>query len=342
MKHHKYIQYLILYLGAVFALALGACACGPPPPSSFPSATSSGDGGDSGGNAAGGGNGQIEAGTLTAGSFDDNLNIDAFKTFLADTRQSFHTLPSFEVSGPISKPKQSAPLKKLDLAFVIDTTGSMGDELAYIQRETQSIVDEIRKSHGSLSMRFALILYRDNGEAYVTQRLPFTDSLDAFQANLKTQRAAGGGDYPEAMHKALADAAALEWRGADTAKAMFLLADAPPHSQDFEASVEAMKQLADKGVRLFPVAASGVMEEAEYIMRIGAYLSRGKYLFLTDDSGVGNPHQEPKIPCYDVEKLNKLMVRMINDTITGQTTWPSSGEIIRSVGTHSAGVCKTP
>ena len=30
----------------------------------------------------------------------------------------------------------------------------------------------------------------------------------------------------------------------------------------------------------------------------------GRYLFLTDDSGIGNDHEEPRVPCYRVERLD--------------------------------------
>jgi hypothetical protein len=37
----------------------------------------------------------------------------------------------------------------------------------------------------------------------------------------------------------------------------------------------------------------------------------GKYVFLTDDSGVGDSHEEPDISGYTIERLNDLMVREI-------------------------------
>ena len=43
--------------------------------------------------------------------------------------------------------------------------------------------------------------------------------------------------------------------------------------------------------------------------------SGGTYVFLTDHSGVGNPHLEPTIGPYDVEKLNSLLVRLIDNYV---------------------------
>lgn len=42
-------------------------------------------------------------------------------------------------------------------------------------------------------------------------------------------------------------------------------------------------------------------------MRAMAVATGGKYIFLTDDSGIGNPHLTPETP-FEVEPLNDLMV----------------------------------
>ena len=44
----------------------------------------------------------------------------------------------------------------------------------------------------------------------------------------------------------------------------------------------------------------------------------GQYLFLTDHSGVGNPHAEPHVPDYQVERLDRLMIRMIASELSGK------------------------
>jgi hypothetical protein len=48
-------------------------------------------------------------------------------------------------------------------------------------------------------------------------------------------------------------------------------------------------------------------------MRFFAIATNGTYVFVTDHSGVGNPHLEPSVGEYTVEKLNDLMVRLINE-----------------------------
>ena len=63
-----------------------------------------------------------------------------------------------------------------------------------------------------------------------------------------------------------------------------------------------------------------------------ALLTGSKFLFLSYDSGVGNSHAEPSIPCYQVERLNNLMVRMFSSELTGQHIQALPGDIIRTVG----------
>jgi hypothetical protein len=239
------------------------------------------------------------------------------------------TLPS----EPSVRPGQ------LDLAFVIDATGSMSDELEYIKTEVDGIVARVSNEFPEVDMRFALIVYRDDGDIYVTRGFDFTDSLETFQESLAAQRARGGGDYPEAMHLALEEAERLAWRERDTARVLFLIADAPPHEPFARQTMNAVGALRSSGVAIYPVAASGVALEAELIMRTAAMLTLSQYLFLTDDSGVGNPHAEPHIPCYHVEHLDRLMIRMIESELAGEAVYPEPHEVIRTVGNPVDGVC---
>jgi hypothetical protein len=78
-----------------------------------------------------------------------------------------------------------------------------------------------------------------------------------------------------------------------------------------------------------------VADEAEYLMRLTAALTQARYLFLTDDSGIGNSHAEPHIPCYSVQKLDDLLRRMVLFELTGESAAPRN--VIRTVGEPSSG-----
>ena len=240
------------------------------------------------------------------------------------------TLPNVQADTPA----------QLDLAFVVDATGSMADGLEYLKVEMNGIVSSVAQRFPDVDQRYALIVYRDEGDDYVVRTFDFTDSLGEFQQDLSAQSADGGGDYPEAIHEALESAGELSWRSADTARVLFLIADAPPHKEFAQRSLDAVMGLRSEGIAIYPVAASGVAEEAEFLMRTAALLTLAEYCFLTDDSGVGNEHAEPHVPCYAVQRLDTLMIRLISAELAGERIYPEESDIIRKVGNPVNGVCQ--
>lgn len=230
--------------------------------------------------------------------------------------------------------------RQLDLALVIDTTGSMGDELEYLKLEISNIAAQIEQLFPGVSQRFALIVYRDNGDRYVTRNFDFTDSLSDFQQTLSAQHASGGGDYPEAMHAALEQAGELSWRDHDTARMMFLVGDAPPHARHMQRTFDAVQKLRQKNVSIFPVAGSGTRDEAEFALRTAAFMTMGQYLFLTDHSGVGLPHAAPHAETYNVEWLSSVMLRMIASELSGRELQPS--EILATEETGEPRLAQSP
>ena len=95
-----------------------------------------------------------------------------------------------------------------------------------------------------------------------------------------------------------------------------------------------------RGVHVVPVAASGVADEAQYLMRSMAAVTQSRYLFLTDDSGVGLPHDEPDVPCYVVTRLDGLIERVVASLLVGHRVEPQPDAIIRRTGDYDRGVCR--
>lgn len=233
------------------------------------------------------------------------------------------------------------PVRKFDLLLAIDTTGSMGDEIAYLKSELRTILADLRRSHPGLDIRLGLVAYRDEGDVYVTRTYPFVSSVDVMQANLQAQYAAGGGDYPEAMDLALARAVAQDWRP-DAVKSLLLVADAPPHDENIGKAWRAAEAARARRIQIVPVAASGVGDVAEYVMRAMAAATQSRYIFLTDDSGIGNPHATPAVDCFLVTRLDRLVRRVLDSQISGRRIEPREGEVIRSVGRYDNGKCILP
>lgn len=239
----------------------------------------------------------------------------------------------------VDLPGRAARVDKVDLLLTIDTTGSMSDELSYLQTELRAIVARLKERNANLDLRIGLIVYRDIGDEYVTRPFAFTRDVPALQAALAAQRADGGGDYPEAVDRALVESVErFDWR-VDAVKAMLFVADAPPHANKMAASWTAAMAARARGIHIVPVGASGVAADAEYLMRSMAAVTQSRYLFLTDDSGIGLPHQDPDVPCYLVTRLDNLVGRVLAGLIAGQRIEPQDNDIIRTVGDYGKGVC---
>ena len=228
----------------------------------------------------------------------------------------------------------------LDLAFVVDTTGSMQDELDWLTRELSGIVRAARRAAPGVDIRYGLIVYRDQGDDYVVRTYGFTGSEGQMISWLRAQRAEGGGDYPEAAAAALRAGAALNWRRGKGERLMIHIADAPPHDRDAGAYLGAVRSALARDVQVFGLGASGVAAESEYLMRQAAAATQGRYVFLTDDSGVGYAHAEPSVSCYRVTRLSGLMVRLLRSELSGRRVEAGGGEVLREVGSYDRGICR--
>ena len=271
----------------------------------------------------------IQSSALTVGTVDDNADPAGYRKALkrlSDARQQLGLDESvFQVSAP--KHRHASKPAALDIALVIDTTGSMGDELEYLKVEVRDIARKISREHPGVDQRWGLVVYRDDGDDYVTESVDFR-GIDSFVAMLGHHTANGGGDEPEAMDLAMAASNKLSWRAGDTtARMVFLVADAPSHdgAPAKKFASEVLKHR-DAGTAIYPVAASGVSDPAEVQLRLAAKATGGQYIFLTDHSGIGGSHAAPKVDQYTVETLHEAMLRMIR----GELGKPGKPVIARS------------
>lgn len=204
----------------------------------------------------------------------------------------------------------------VDIAFVVDATGSMGDELNYLKAEMNDIIYKSKQISEKLNFRFANVFYRDKGvnELYHTRKMDFNRVLTESVAYIDDQYAGGGGDYEEAVEDALDTAInSLTWSKEARTRVLFLILDAPPHNNpEIQGKLQRLiAQAAEKGIRIVPIGASGINKSTEYLMRTLALGTNGTYTFLTNHSGIGGYHIEPSTDKYDVETLNDLIVRVL-------------------------------
>lgn len=221
-----------------------------------------------------------------------------------------------EVQLDVSRP--SWPAVPLDVAFVIDTTGSMGDEIHKLKETLDAIHFQIAHASPRPDVRFGMVLYRDRGDDYLTQKVPFTSSLETFRRALADVQAGGGGDYPEDVQEGLRVAIQeLDWRP-EGVRVAFLVGDAPPHldyGQKYT-YLDAAAEAARRGLKIAAIGASGLSREGEVVWRQIAQYTMAPFVFLTYGE-TGDSEGSPSSVSHHVgsnwvaEDLDAIIVRMV-------------------------------
>ncbi|MHA2221061.1 MAG: vWA domain-containing protein [Candidatus Thorarchaeota archaeon] len=129
-----------------------------------------------------------------------------------------------------------ASTTKLDVAFVVDTTGSMKDDIQAVRNSLFEIVDHITKKTEGLEIRFGVVSYRDHppqDRSYVTKVFDFSENIKRVHKLISSLKPSEGGDTPEAVADGLFDARTkLSWDQV-AYKVLLLVGDAPPHGKNY-------------------------------------------------------------------------------------------------------------
>lgn len=187
--------------------------------------------------------------------------------------------------APSMKPKHGAR-PSLDLAFCIDTTSSMQGEIDTVKAKVKSIVARLAHSKNQPEVRVGLVAYRDFGDEYVTQTFQFSKDIDAVENSIANLMAEGGGDGPEAVERGLQVAVNdLDWRkDKKTAKLLFLIGDAPAHSDCEDELQKQAASAATKGIHINTIACDGLEGYAGHgipLYKKVAQLTNGNFEPLT-------------------------------------------------------------
>jgi Mg-chelatase subunit ChlD len=185
---------------------------------------------------------------------------------------------SIQIDPPIQQHVNARP--KIDVVFVLDTTGSMGDLIQTAKEKIWSVATTMASAQQAPEIRIGLVAYRDRGDAYVTKVVDLSADLDSVYATLMDFQAAGGGDGPESVNKALYDAVhSMSWSQQDQAyQVIFLVGDAPPHMDYNEVRYpEIVAAARDKGIVINTIQCGDIPTTAGPWAQI-ASLSHGEFL----------------------------------------------------------------
>ena len=182
-------------------------------------------------------------------------------------------------------PRQS----DVEVVFVLDTTGSMGGLIEGAKQKIWSIANEIAKGKPTPKIKMGLVAYRDKGDQYVARAFDLSANLDRTYRDLLSLRAAGGGDDPEHVLKALDEAVErVSWsKDTKTFKVVYLVGDAPPHFNygDTPTLERILENAVRKGIIVNSIQCGTSADTSAAWQKI-ARLGEGKYLAIAQDGGV--------------------------------------------------------
>ncbi len=175
---------------------------------------------------------------------------------------------------------------RIEVAFALDATGSMGPWIREARQRIRSIAEDLATGEPRPDVRFALVTYRDRGDAYVTRKHDFTRDIGTMRRHLNGTSANGGGDTPEAVLEALQVAIdELDWTASDqdVVKLLYLVGDAAPKRYADGPDEEALQQRAlDNGIVIHSIACGRMSGGGQSFFERVARLSEGRPFRLRD------------------------------------------------------------
>ncbi len=218
----------------------------------------------------------------------------------------------------------------VDVLFVLDTTGSMGEEIERLRATIEIIDANISALKPRPELRFGMVLYKDRRDEYVTRVVPFTDDLGKFRKALDEVYAEGGGDDPEDLQSALDKAIrGMRWNSGGI-RLGFVITDAAAHldyGQSYDYA-EAARDAREKGIKLFSIGVGGLPLEGEYVLRQIAQFTQGRYIFLTyGEKGESEGGREAAVSHHtgsnwSADKLESIVIRFVKEEIALQGDRP--------------------
>jgi len=212
----------------------------------------------------------------------------------------------------------------LDILFILDTTGSMGEEIERLKKTIEIINLNVVAFSPRPKVRFGMVMYRDKTDSYVTRVVPLTADLEEFSQALQKVYADGGGDHPEDLQSALFSALnKLDWND-EGIRIGFIITDAPPHL-DYGQTYTYADAAADAkqaAIKLFSIGTGGLNVAGEYVLRQISQYTYAKYIFLTygergeSEGGRAGSVSHHTGANYQTDKLEAIVIRIAKEELS--------------------------
>lgn len=191
------------------------------------------------------------------------------------------------------------PQIQLDIVFVVDSTGSMHDEIRTIKEEMVNIINNVNQGYPRPDVNVGVVTYRDykpQEHDYLTRSSYLTSNLEQGMRFIKNLNAQGGGDYEEAAEAGLDEAINdMNWRKTSQ-KIIILVGDAPArnnpqNNQDYYGNEPeeysnynwkgAVDDAREKNIRIYTASGSGMNDEGLRQWQAIARNTGGSFISLT-------------------------------------------------------------
>ena len=207
----------------------------------------------------------------------------------------------------VEKMPNESKKPRIEVCFVLDTTGSMGGLIEGAKQKIWSIANDMISAKPTPELKIGLVGYRDRGDEYIVKSFPMTDDIDAMYSHLTAFEAGGGGDMPESVNEALDEAIhKMKWSDdRSVLKIVFLVGDAPPH-MDYANGPKypELCRAAAKKDLIINTVQCGAIAETTPIWKEIAKMSEGSYAAIAQSGNM----QVVATPMDDkLAELNKRM-----------------------------------
>lgn len=227
----------------------------------------------------------------------------------------------------------------LDAVFVLDTTGSMSGEIREVRERVRQLAAAALEVRRGERVRFGLVAFRDRGDDYVTRVSPLDADLGVSQRFLDSLAAAGGGDGPESVVKAVEVALRDLWwdPSARTERHLYLIGDAPPHlDYEGEPDLEALAERArEVGVVVHAIGCRSLPQSGIRWFRELAYATEGTYQHIGRVRGPEAPTLTDAVR--RTVAAGAVAERPVPAVWRGRREEPVEGLLVRQGGPPSSG-----
>jgi Mg-chelatase subunit ChlD len=232
-------------------------------------------------------------------------------------------LPALALSSQLAIAAPQAGHERVEVAFVLDTTGSMADLIDGAKRKIWSIANTIVETNPDAEISMALVAYRDRGDDYVVKTAALSEDIQGLYGKLMKLQADGGGDTPESVNEALDKAVSgLQWsKGPDVKRIIFLVGDAPPQMNYNERQYPEILKEADQRHIIVNTVQAGDMPETTPIWQEIAQFGHGRFIAIPQSGGEVVVIETP----YDADILH--MQRSLDETVVPYGTLEQRSDI---------------